>query len=34
VEQLYSQGLVTLKLALVEAAREAPAGKSETIELG
>lgn len=34
VEELNAQGLITLKLALVEAAREGAAGKSGTIDLG
>jgi hypothetical protein len=34
VEELYEQGLLTIKLALAEAAKEGARGKSATIELG
>jgi hypothetical protein len=34
VEELYEQGLLTIKLALAEATKEGARGKSATIELG
>jgi hypothetical protein len=34
VEELYEQGLITIKLALVEAAKEGALGRSATIEIG
>jgi hypothetical protein len=33
VEELYERGLITIKIALVEAANEGARGKSGTIEL-